>query len=98
MRHAHKVQQFPSHKIDDVSDATGVEIKPRIGRGDDRAGVGENLVIINVDRRQRHLPVRQDQPPPLLQRHRRRPGNQIVPNPVRHRRSVLLLHGTITIP
>jgi len=81
--HADEVQQLAGHEIDDLAERRGVEVQARVARREDDAGVAEDLVVIHVDRRERHLAVREDQLPPLLQRHGGGPRDEVVADPVR---------------
>src|SRR5688572_21435843 len=76
--HADEVEQFPRDEVDDLTDGRRVEIETRVRRSENHAGFAEDLVVVHVDRRQRHLAVNQHELAPLLQRHRGGAGDQVV--------------------
>ncbi len=83
VRHPYQIQQLTGDKISDFVDCSGIEIEAWIGRGEDRSGVVEDLVVVDVHRREGHLAMYEDQAAALLERDGGGAGDQIAPQSMR---------------
>src|SRR5690242_12864545 len=71
---AHEVEQFTGDEIGYVVDGGGQEVKAGVGGGENSAGIAEDLVVIQIDWRQRHLTMAEHELAPFLERYGSRPG------------------------
>src|SRR5688572_15547844 len=77
VRDAQKIEQFARDEIDEIGDGGGVEVETGIGRGEDGAGLGEELVVVQIDGREGHFAVADEELAALLEGDGGGAGNQV---------------------
>src|SRR3569623_1636319 len=65
--HPNEIQQLAGDEVDDLGDRGRVEVEAGVGGAEEDAGVAQRLVVVDVDRRQRHLAVDEDEAAALLE-------------------------------
>src|SRR5687768_6692117 len=67
MGDADQVQQFTGYEINHLADGRRIQVEAGVGGTEDDARVAEGLVVVDIDGRQRHLAVDEDEAAALLE-------------------------------